>query len=132
MGQFESDIRDFLPHYLKPGMVIFDVGANIGVYSLLCAKYVGESGAVHAFEPTPKTFTQLSANVALNGFAGIKLNRLAVGEMSASSTLYLYAQNAINSPSRQDWVGRPLGQIEVKTITLDEYISLHGVPGVDL
>ena len=59
LGQFEHDMIDFLSHYLKPGMIVFDVEANIGVYSLLSAKYVVEHGAVHTFEPTPHTFAQL-------------------------------------------------------------------------
>jgi FkbM family methyltransferase len=132
LGQFERDIVDFLSNYLKPGMIVFDVGANIGVYSLLSAKYVGEHGTVHAFEPTPNTFAQLRANVELNGFTCIHLNQLAVGEKAARSMLYLYEQNAMNSLSRQDWVGRPLGQVEVETISLDEYISAQKLPGVDL
>jgi FkbM family methyltransferase len=132
LGQFEHDVIDFLEHYLKPGMIVFDVGANIGVYSLLSAKYVGEHGGVHAFEPTPKIFAQLCDNVELNGFTCVHLNQLAVKEKSGTSMLYLYEQNAMNSLSRQDWVGRPLGQVEVETISLDEYISAHELPGVDL
>ncbi len=45
--------RRFLREQTEPGMVIFDVGANIGFYTLLLAKRVGPTGRVHAFEPDP-------------------------------------------------------------------------------
>ncbi len=132
LGQFEHDVVDFLSHYLKPGMVVFDVGANIGVYSLLSAKYVGDHGAVHAFEPTPETFARLCANAELNGFTYIHLNQLAVAEKHGTSMLHLYEQNGMNSLAAQDWAGKPLGQVMVKTISLDEYVSAKDLPRVDL
>jgi FkbM family methyltransferase len=132
LGQFEHDVIDFLSYYLKPGMIVFDVGANIGVYSLLSAKYVGEHGTVHSFEPTPDIFSRLCANVKLNGFICIHPNQLAVAEKSGTSTFYLYKHNGMNSLARQDWVGEPLGQIEVKTISIDEYVCIKGLNKVDL
>lgn len=132
LGQFEEETIDFFSHHLKPGMVVFDVGANIGIYSLLSAKHVGEGGAIHSFEPTPKTFAQLQVNVELNGFGCVHLNQLAVAEQSGTSNLFLYEQNAMNSLSRQDWVGTPLGQVAVATISLDEYIDAEGVDTVNL
>lgn len=132
LGQFERDAMDFLSHYLKPGMIVFDVGANIGVYSLLSAKYVGKRGAVHAFEPTPDTFARLRANVELNGFKPIHLNQLAVTEKSGMSMLHLYEQNAMNSLAAQDWAGKLFGQVTVKTISLDEYVNANNLPRVDL
>jgi FkbM family methyltransferase len=132
MGQFERDIINFLVYFLKPGMTVFDVGANIGIYSLLSAKYVGGHGSVHAFEPSPNTFAQLQVNVGLNAFTCIHLIQSAVREVSATSMLYLYEQNAMNSLSRQEWVGKPLGQVEVQTVSLDEYVSTQELAHVDL
>jgi len=132
LGQFEHDVIDFLSHYLKPGMIVFDVGANIGVYSLLSAKYVGEHGAVHAFEPTPETFARLRTNVKLNKFTWVHLNQLAVAEKTGTSTLNLYEQNAMNSLARQDWVGKSLGQTVVETISLNEYVKAKGLTRIDL
>src|SRR5438445_1625351 len=132
LGQFEEDVTDFFVHYLRPGMVVIDVGANIGVYSLLSAKYVGERGAVHAFEPTPDTFAQLCTNAALNRLSCIRTNRLAVSDKSGTSSLYLYNQNAMNSLAMQDWVGSAVGQVQVDTVSLDEYVRAAELGRVDL
>jgi len=48
---------NFLRKFIKPKWTALDVGANCGFYSILMAKWVGESGVVHAFEPSPSTTT---------------------------------------------------------------------------
>jgi FkbM family methyltransferase len=132
MGEFESDVVDFFSHNLKPGMVVFDLGANVGFYSLLSAKYIGDTGSVHAFEPTPDIFSRLRANVEFNGFMNININQLALADRCGSSVFYLYKQNAMNSLSIQDWIGNPINQIEVETITLDKYVQMRRLAKVDL
>lgn len=51
---------------IRPGMLAFDVGANVGAYSLLLAEWVGPEGAVYAFEPAPILFEGLRQHVRLN------------------------------------------------------------------
>jgi len=52
---------------LTPGMVFYDVGAQVGQYTLLAAELVGSLGSVHSFEPDPTSFSVLEKNVAANG-----------------------------------------------------------------
>lgn len=51
---------------VQPGMLAFDIGANVGAYSLLLAEWVGRRGAVYAFEPEPSLYEGLRAHVSLN------------------------------------------------------------------
>ncbi len=132
LGHFEHDVMDFIRHYLKPGMTVFDVGANIGIYSLLSARLVCEQGFVHAFEPTPATMDRLKANLALNQFTWVFANELAVTDRAGRAKLHLYEQNAMNSLARQDWVGNAVGQVEIATISLDEYVRVRSIPRVHL
>jgi len=55
----ESAEKSLVTHLVKPGMTVFDVGANIGNYSLLLSELVGNTGKVYAFEPTTSTFETL-------------------------------------------------------------------------
>jgi len=64
-GFDRKDCR-ILKRLVKPGAVILDVGANVGYFSLLCAKWILGRGAVHAFEPFPKTVRRFERNVELN------------------------------------------------------------------
>lgn len=56
----------FFSQIVKSGDVVLDIGANIGFYSVLAAKQVGEKGKVLAFEPDPKSVSLLERNLALN------------------------------------------------------------------
>jgi len=132
IGQFEHDVVSFLKQYVCPGMVVMDLGANVGVYTLLCAKFVGEKGQVHSFEPTPFTFQQLQNNVHLNRFSWVHLNELAVSATAGQCSFFVYEQCGMNSMNKQAWVGKPLRQIMVNTISLDEYVEARNMTRIDL
>jgi FkbM family methyltransferase len=132
LGQMEQDVVAFFQAFLQPGNVVLDLGANVGVFTLLGAKYVGRSGQVHAFEPTPGTFAQLRANVELNNCACVRLNQLAVADKPAKSTFFVYAQCGMNSMRRQEWVGAPIEEITVDAVSVDDYVDVHGLNRVDL
>src|SRR5271165_1056510 len=68
---FEQAEMALTAAYLKPGMAVIDVGANIGVYSLLAGKLAGDTGAVWAFEPSLQTFQRLTRNLDLNGVGNV-------------------------------------------------------------
>lgn len=65
-GSFEPATRAALAKFVKPGMTVLDVGANIGAHTLYLAKLVGSEGRVFAFEPTEFAFAKLTRNLALN------------------------------------------------------------------
>ena len=69
---FESDYEKenvaFLTKICKPGMTVIDIGAHLGLMSVIIAKLIGENGKVYAFEPTPKTFLLLKKIISLNNF----------------------------------------------------------------
>lgn len=75
-----NGVERFFRRYLKPGDVVVDVGANIGLYTLTCAVCVGDSGHVYAVEPSPRVFGYLQSNVALNRCRHIHLFNCALGE----------------------------------------------------
>lgn len=67
---------------VREGDVVIDVGANIGAFSIPLAKFVGQKGAVVAFEPQRQLFQLLSANVALNELNNAFVYQKAVGVSS--------------------------------------------------
>ena len=118
--QFEPDVCEFFRRAVKPGQVVFDVGANVGHFTLLAGKHVGASGRVHAFEPAPEEYRKLCANVSLNRFSNVLMNHVAicdrVGEavlQTAGPGLGLY--NSLGMPLRSSLIG----DISVPCTTLD-------------
>jgi len=77
-GDFEAAEQDFLRRFLRSGDIFVDVGANIGLFTLLAGHLVGPSGRVLAFEPCSSTFNRLLRNVRRNGMSHISCYRLAL------------------------------------------------------
>ena len=66
-GKREMQLRAILEEEVKPGMCVFDLGANIGYYAVWEALRVGPEGRVYCIEPSPANFALLQMNVELNG-----------------------------------------------------------------
>lgn len=66
LGTYEPELQAAIEHFVLPGMVAYDVGANIGYISLMLARAVGTGGRVYAFEALPANLERLHQNLALN------------------------------------------------------------------
>src|SRR5262249_50498938 len=84
---FEATERAFANHFLRSGDVFVDVGANIGLFTLIAADRVGPTGKVIAFEPTSTTFDRLLRNVRLNRFSNVQCVKSALSDRSGELDL---------------------------------------------
>jgi FkbM family methyltransferase len=73
---------------LEPGEVFWDIGANIGFFSLVAASVLNNTGRVAAFEPGELTFESLTKNIEINVFKNIDAFKLAVTDREGEATLY--------------------------------------------
>jgi ubiquinone/menaquinone biosynthesis C-methylase UbiE len=64
-GNFEEAERQFMERFLKPNMIVLDIGAHHGFYTLLASHKVGPTGQVIAFEPLPAGVSTASLAFAL-------------------------------------------------------------------
>lgn len=76
---------------LQPGDCYWDIGASLGLYSVLVAKAVGAGGYVIAFEPESRSFARLSENVAVNQLSNIHMFQLALGRIRRQAQLTVQA-----------------------------------------
>ena len=77
-GAHEPHMQSSFLRLLRPGSVVYDVGAHLGFHALFCGLAVGPSGRVIAFEPDA-AFRELAANVESNGIAFCSPLQVAVG-----------------------------------------------------
>lgn len=125
-GIFEEQILRAIEEVLKPGMTFIDVGANIGLHSVVASKLVGETGAVLAFEPQAQARQQLERNIALNGLHNLTLSECALGRAPATAKLYrINEQNDGQSTLVPENQASPFESVNV--VTLDSALS-----GVDV
>jgi FkbM family methyltransferase len=91
-GWLERNERDLIALHVRPGMVVVDVGANIGFHTLNLAASVAPSGRVYAIEPDPRSFRLLSRAVA-SAPASVRLRQAAAMNHANPVTLYVSAVN---------------------------------------
>ena len=121
-GALEPEtVRAFLL-LLSPQLVVFDVGANIGQYTLLASRRVV---AVHAFEPTPRTVEKLRVNIALNNLSNVTVNQVAVSDRTGDAILFTDPKNPDTNSIMGGNENAP--SISVPTITLDDYATSHAL-----
>jgi len=85
----EGDVNTLILKSLSEGDVFIDVGANIGYYSILAGKIVGEKGQVIALEPVPNTVKVLDLNIKLNNLKNIRVIPEAAWSNSSLLNIYL-------------------------------------------
>ena len=85
---YEPDIGNFLTRIVKPGDVCVDVGANIGMHTLLMASLADELGKVISFEPNSECFNELKNNIKINNYSTIDARKRLLGEKSKDEIYY--------------------------------------------
>ena len=80
LNEYEPQIIEQFKSYCRTGMNVLDIGANIGVYTMLAAKLVGTHGKVFAYEPYPTNCTLIRKSIQENQFKNIQLFQNAVSD----------------------------------------------------
>ena len=121
-GVYEKNETELFKSLTKKGMVVVDVGANIGYYTLLAARLVGEAGRVFAFEPDPHNFDLLCKNIEINGYGNVVPVRKAVFSKSGKMKLFLDESN-LGGHSLSEANVDTSGSVTVEVTSLDDYFG---------
>lgn len=114
LGSYESVKQKEFAKVIQPGMIVYDVGAHVGFYTLLASYKVGSSGSVVVFEPLPRNIYHLRRHLALNDCANVTVKELAVSNYNG--TAWFSTQAGHSSERYLD----DTGQFKVQVITLDD------------
>ncbi len=104
--------------------IALDVGANAGYYTLLFSRFFSK-GKVHAFEPLPSNTASIKTCIKLNQLHNVKVNEVAVSDKAGTARFLVNLTNSMGGISEK-------GDLEVATLSLDEFVSSHDVQRVDL
>jgi FkbM family methyltransferase len=87
-GAWELFVAEAVVSRLRPGMTVFDAGANLGYFTLLMAALVGATGRVHAAEPNPRLVELLQQSVTLNSFDDrVAVHRSPLGAVGGAKVI---------------------------------------------
>jgi FkbM family methyltransferase len=131
-GAFEErDLRTALASVRRGGTVV-DVGANVGYYTLVLARHVGQGGHVHAFEPDPALADHLSRHVALNGLGDrVTVHRMAVGAEEGTADFLRPEGGNRGAGTLVHYEDLSGESFEVEVTTLDGVARRHGLDVID-
>jgi FkbM family methyltransferase len=125
-GCHEPTTTETIAHLVKPGMVVFDIGANIGAHTLRLAKLVGVTGKVVAFEPTRWAFAKLTRNASLNPTLNLKLENMGLADFNGNRQVRIRTRWTLGREGPND-----VEEESFHFVRLDDYVSGHGVDRLD-
>jgi FkbM family methyltransferase len=116
LGSYEFEKRRLFERTVRPGSTVYDVGANVGFYTLLASVLVGTSGRVVAFEPVPRNLTFLREHLRLNRVQNVQVVEAAAAEREKRARFDLGPHSSMGRLS-------DVGSLEVRTIGLDQLVA---------
>ena len=122
-GQFEPETVAFVIKHLKEGMTFIDIGANIGQYTLLASKIVGDSGQVVTVEAVPDTFAKLDKNISINNLKNVIGHNVALSDTVGYATFHLGHYGNSGASSLKPTINTGGHKIKVKLNTLDNILA---------
>jgi FkbM family methyltransferase len=117
----EPHIGSFLTHHLRfePGDIVFDIGANIGWYSLLLGRMIPPGVNIYSFEPDPLNFELLEHNLRLNHATQVTAIQKALATEDGTQQLHRHDSNNLG---RHSLLNLQDGEsVAVKTTSLDNF-----------
>ena len=122
LGSYELEKQKIFVKIIKKGDIVYDIGANVGFYTLLAAELVGLNGKVYAFEPLPRNIFYLKKHIEMNKCNNVEIIEAAVSSKSEKS-FFIQRENTFTGYLSKDIEG-----IEIETISIDDLINKSSLP----
>lgn len=107
-------------HRIKARQIVYDIGANVGFYTLLASLCVGPAGRVYSFEPLPENIRDLKKHVAMNRLSNCEVIEAAVSDVNG------YSRFDSSRPRSMGWLSES-GNQEVRTLQLDSLVTSNAI-----
>jgi len=117
--------RHVFASHLREGMTVMDVGANLGLYTLVISRAVGPSGKVYAFEPVPEIFARLQEHIAMNNATNVIPLQLALSDRKGTAKMFVKGGVSSLFVHVSDKI------VEVQVERLDDFVEREGIERVD-
>jgi FkbM family methyltransferase len=126
-GTYERPVQQAVASSLSQGDVFYDIGANLGFFSLIAARRVGAQGHVYAFEPVRHNADAVARSAHLNNLDMIEIFAEAVGATTGRAELLLASHSGGAALASAGAPPDMRGRVEVDIVTLDEAIARRGL-----
>jgi FkbM family methyltransferase len=127
LGTHEPRVQDWLAGNVSEGDVVYDIGAHVGFFTLLCSALAGPTGSVRAFEPRPENIDRLGVNLRANETRNVRVVEAAVSD-SEGEAAFIADDCTLEGRLGDSGDSR---SVRVATITVDACVA-GGMPAPDL
>jgi len=131
-GTLEPPVQEALRRLIAPGAVFYDVGANVGFFTILGARLVGPQGRVVAFEPVPACARAVANNIALNDFAHAEIREAAVGAENGRDRLLVVGEASWSHLASTGRHADVRDEIDVAVVSIDALVTAGEIPPPDV
>jgi FkbM family methyltransferase len=134
-GNFEPNELTWMSQTLTEGMVIIDIGAHMGMYTLTASKLVGASGVVLALEPSTREFQRLTFHVTLNDLRNVRCLQIAASSSSGEAMLKIGSEWNSGHNTFGEFFNESVEMLREERVpmqTVDALIAGQGIERVDL
>jgi FkbM family methyltransferase len=112
LGRYESHVVAQFDRITPSGSVVYDVGAAVGLYTILASRRIGPNGEVLAFEPSPRNLSYLHRHVRLNALKNVTIIEAAVADADGEGA---FLRHSRPFQGRMD----AAGDLRVRVVSLD-------------
>ena len=116
LGSYEMNKRLAFERLITAGSVIYDIGANVGYFSLLASVLTGAGGRVYSFEPLPRNIDFLRRHIDLNQLENISVIEAAVSDQPGEAYFDMGASSAMGHLAES-------GELRVEMVSLDQMVA---------
>ncbi len=127
LGTYELPIQNIFSQHLHQGDVFYDIGANVGFFSIIAARLVGNTGKVYAFEPGQGNANSIRHNARLNNFSQIEVIAKAVSDTPGEGELLLAKYSGGHALSTADAPPDLAGKVTIELVTIDDLIAQNQI-----
>ena len=124
LGSYELEKQQLFEKTIQAGKVVFDLGANVGFYTLLSSVLVGSKGKVVAFEPLPRNLVFLRQHMSINHVDNVTIMDAAVSDTTGTITFDTGPHSSMGKIAEN-------GTLKVTTVVLDTLFEMGEIPAPD-
>jgi FkbM family methyltransferase len=132
LGTHDPEVQFAFEQLLRPGMTVYDVGANVGFTAVLAAQLVGPDGLVVCFEPLPVNARQIEHNATLNHFAHVRVWQVALGNEDGEAEFVVSSSPTWGRLATAGFTPQKIGTTLVSVRRLDGLATEASLPPPDL
>ncbi|MFA6918690.1 MAG: FkbM family methyltransferase [Patescibacteria group bacterium] len=116
---------------LRCGDTVVDAGTNVGFFTILASKLVGDSGKIYSFEPVKEAATILKNNININNCKNIEIVEKALGDQEGDIEFYIDSENLFEGSSSVIKPESEKSRRKIQQTTIDDFVIANKIEQID-